>query len=153
MLELHNVTIGQQIHRLSATACEGKMLSIMGSQGKGKTMLLRALMGFLSIDEGHICIDGELLTPLSAPYFRQQMAYVPQHLVVPEGYDEVPTDYVRLMERAVHSGKPLLFVDEPYGALNAIEAEQVGRLLNEALNRGTTVVAVNSRLTQNTIQL
>ena len=57
MLELHNVTIGQQIRGLSATVNEGNVLSIMGSQGKGKTTLLRALMGFLPIDEGHISID------------------------------------------------------------------------------------------------
>ena len=63
MLELHNVSIGQQIQGLSATVSEGNVLSIMGSQGKGKTTLLRALMGFLPIDEGHISIDGELLTP------------------------------------------------------------------------------------------
>ena len=33
MLELHNVTIGQQIRGLSATVSEGNVLSIMGSQG------------------------------------------------------------------------------------------------------------------------
>ena len=50
MLELHNVSIGQQIQGLSATVSEGNVLSIMGSQGKGKTTLLRALLGFLPID-------------------------------------------------------------------------------------------------------
>ena len=147
MLELHNVTIGQQIRGLSATVNEGNVLSIMGSQGKGKTTLLRALMGFLPIDEGHISIDGELLTPLSAPYF------VPQYLEVPEGYDEVPTDYMRLLEHAAHAGKKLLIVDEPREALSNEDAVRAARLLAEAAEHGATVVAVNMRITQNQVQL
>ena len=125
----------------------------MGSQGKGKTTLLRALMGFLPIDEGHISIDGELLTPLSAPYFRRQMAYVPQHLVVPDDYHEVPTDYLSLLKKAVESGKPLLIVDEPSQALSAEEMGLADRLLQDAAQRGVTVLEVNSRITENKVQL
>ena len=153
MLELHKVTIGQQISGLSATVSEGKVLSIMGSRGKGKTTLLRALMGFLPIDGGHISIDGELLTPLSAPWFRKQMAYVPQHLEVPEGYEEVSTDYMRLLEHAVHSGKKLLIVDEPREALSDEDAVRAARLLMESAERGATIVTVNMRITQNQVQL
>ena len=153
ILELHNVTIGQQIRGLSATVSEGNVLSIMGSQGKGKTTLLRALMGFLPIDEGHISIDGELLTPLSAPWFRKQMAYVPQHLEVPEDYEDVSTDYMRLLEHAVHSGKKLLIVDEPREILSDENAVRAARLISEAAARGATVVAVNVRITQNQVLL
>ena len=181
MLELHNVTIGQQIRGLSATVGEGKVLSIMGSQGKGKTTLLRALMGFLAVDEGHISIDGELLTPLSAPWFRKQMAYVPQYMEVPEGFfleeggrrrekgDNSKTleegggrkeegecsqpSYLWLLERAVKAGKALLFVDEPRETLSAEDAERAERLISEAAASGATVVAVNFSGTQNQIQL
>ena len=153
LLELHNVTIGQQILGLSATACEGKVLCIKGSQGSGKTMLLRAILGFQPIDKGHISIDGELLTPLSAPYFRRQMAYVPQELTVPEDYVEVPTDYVQMVQRAVRSGKQILIVDEPRKALSAENVELVDSLIGEAVGRGATVVAVNSRFIQNLVQL
>ena len=153
MLELHNVTIGQQIRGLSATVSEGKELSIMGSQGEGKTTLLRALLGFVPVDEGHISIDGELLTPLSAPWFRKQMAYVPQHIEVPEGYDDVPTDYLRLLEHAVYSGKALLIVDEPSEPLNNEDAARAERLIGEAAAQGATIVAVNLRETQNMVQL
>ena len=138
MLELHNVTIGQQIHGLSATVSEGNVLSIMGSQGKGKTTLLRALMGFLPIDEGHISIDGD---------------YVPEHLEVPEDYEDVPTDYLWLLEHAVHSGKALLIIDEPKEALNYDDAIRADRLIMEAAERGATVVAVNTRVTENQVQL
>ena len=145
ILELHNVTIGQQIRGLSATVGDGKVLSITGSQGKGKTTLLRTLLGFLPVDEGYISIDGELLTLRSAPWFRKQMAYVPQHLEVPEGYDKVPTDYMALLERAVGSDKKLLLSYE--------DNERRERLIGEAAEHGAIVVAVNTRITPNQIEL
>lgn len=153
ILELHNVTIGQQIRGLSATVGDGKVLSITGSQGKGKTTLLRTLLGFLPVDEGYISIDGELLTLRSAPWFRKQMAYVPQHLEVPEGYDKVSTDYMALLERAVGSDKKLLLIDEPREALSYEDNERRERLIGEAAEHGAIVVAVNTRITPNQIEL
>ena len=153
LLELHNITIGQQIRGLSATIGDGNVLSITGSQGAGKTTLLRALLGFVPVDEGHISIDGELLTMRSAPWFRRLMAYVPQHLEVPEDYDKVPTDYMALLERAVHSEKKLLLIDEPREALGFDDCQRAERLIAEAAERGATIVAVNSRIIQNQIQL
>ena len=153
VLELHNITIGQQIRGLSVTVGDGKVLSITGSQGKGKTTLLRTLLGFLPVDEGYISIDGELLTLRSAPWFRKQMAYVPQHLEVPEGYDKVPTDYMALLERAVGSDKKLLLIDEPREALSYEDNERRERLIGEAAEHGAIVVAVNTRITPNQIEL
>lgn len=153
MIELHNVTIGRLSAPVSAIVDTGNVLSIMGAKGAGKTTLLRALMGFVALDGGHISIDGELLTPMSARWFRQKMAYVPQGLTVPEGYDEVPTDYVRLVEHGAHSGKPLLFVDEPPEPLGYDAGRQVARLIGEATRRGATVVTVNMGNTENVVQL
>jgi ABC-type Mn2+/Zn2+ transport system ATPase subunit len=153
VLELHNITIGQQIRGLSVTVGDGKVLSITGSQGVGKTTLLRALLGFVAVDEGHISIDGELLTPRSAPWFRRQMAYVPQHLEVPEGYDKVPTDYMALLEHAVQSDNKLLIIDEPREVLSNDDNERRERLIGEAAGRGATVVAVNTSITPNRIEL
>ena len=153
MLELHHVTIGQQIRGLSATVSGGQMLSVTGQTGSGKTTLLRAVLGFVAIDGGHISIDGELLTPRSAPYFRRQTAYVPQFLSLPEGYHDVPTDYVQLVEQAVQSGKQLLVVDEPAEPLSDEKMAMVDQLLQEALERGAIVLAVNQRTAVNQIAL
>jgi ABC-type cobalamin/Fe3+-siderophores transport system ATPase subunit len=89
MLELHNVTIEPLIHSLSLTVGDGQLVCLTGSEAVGKTTLLRAILGFIPIDSGHISIDGELLTPLSAPYFRRQIAYVPQQLTAVEDYDSI----------------------------------------------------------------
>lgn len=163
MIELHNVTIGQQIRSLSMTVESGQLVCITGRQGSGKTTLLRAMLGLLPVSEGHISIDGELLTPQSAPYFRRMMAYVPQHLSLPEGYDgmglerwpELTADerYLLLVTNAVKSQKALLIVDEPPCTLSADAALAVDGLLQDASRRGMTVVAVNSRILKKQIQL
>ena len=153
MLELHNVTIGSLIQDLSLTVNDGQLVCLAGDDGVGKTTLLRAVMGFIPIDGGHISIDGELLTPQSAPYFRRQMAYVPQQLSLPEGYTEVQTDYLWLLNRAIESGKQLLINDEPQSHLSTEEYWEVDRLLMDAARKGMTILAVNDRITQNQIQL
>ncbi|HEY9544268.1 ABC transporter ATP-binding protein [Prevotella sp.] len=58
----------------------GEAVCLSGHSGSGKTMLLRVLMGLQPLDSGFVSMDGDLLTPLSAPYFRRHMAYVPQEL-------------------------------------------------------------------------
>ena len=164
MLELLNITIGEVIKDLSLTIPDGQLLSVVGDKGVGKTTLLRAILGFLSVDKGYISIDGELLTPLSAPYFRRQMAYVPQYfrrqmayvpqrLSLPDGYDKVPTDYLSLLERAVTSGKKLLLIDEPSEPLTADQQLRVERLLTTAQQQGCTILAINQRINNNIITL
>ena len=150
MLELHNVTIGELVKGLSVTIDDGQ---IVGIQGRGKTTLLKAVVGLLPINGGHICIDGEVLTPDSAPYFRRYMAYVPQRLSVPDGYHDVPTDYVELMRRAVESDKQLLVVDEPAEPLSDDAQQAVGRLLIDAVQQGRIVLTVMNPLNDNYIQL
>ena len=82
MLELKDaaLTLGGRLlfGNLSFMALDGQITCITGSAGSGKTVLLQALLGLLALDEGLVSIDGELLTPLSAPTFRRMMAYVPQ---------------------------------------------------------------------------
>ena len=163
MLELHNMTIGQQIRALSLTVSEGQLVTITGSKGSGKSLLIRAVLGLIPIDDGFISIDGEVLTPMSAFYFRRQMAYVPQYLSVPEGYkggglehwNELSADerYMLLLNKAIASDKQLLIVDEPPQPL-AVETEKaIDQLLKEAAQCGKTVLAVNSRIKNNQIKL
>lgn len=87
MLEVRNASISidgvQLFSGVSFTVDDGQMLCVRGGSGTGKTTLLRALLGFLPLDEGHISVDGELLTPSSAEEFRKIMAYLPQDAVLP----------------------------------------------------------------------
>ncbi|MDE6001942.1 MAG: ABC transporter ATP-binding protein [Prevotella sp.] len=163
MLELHNVTLGQQLRSFSLTVGDGQLVTITGLKGSGKTLLLRAILGFIPVDGGHISIDGELLTPKSAPYFRRQFAYVPQHLSLPDGYRgmgleqwadlSVDERYLLLLRKAIATGKPLLLVDEPPQLLSEDTYVLVDRLLQEAAAKGIAVLAVNHRITQNQVRL
>ena len=87
MLEIKNVKIkfGDKtlLGGLSLSAEDGQVVCICGDSGYGKTSLLRAILGFLPLEEGHVSIDGELLTPAAAGEFRKFMAYVPQDLAMP----------------------------------------------------------------------
>ena len=82
MLELKDVTLtlGERrlFEKLSLIAPSGQMTCITGPADCGKTALVQVMLGFLLPDEGLVSIDGELLTPLSAPAFRKMMAYLPQ---------------------------------------------------------------------------
>lgn len=64
---------------ISFAAADSDVLCIAGRHGVGKTTLLKALMGLHKIDEGHVSIDGELLSQASAFEFRRQIiSYLPQ---------------------------------------------------------------------------
>jgi ABC-type cobalamin/Fe3+-siderophores transport system ATPase subunit len=54
-------------------------------------------MGLVPFRGGHISFDGELLTPLSAAYFRHFMGYVPSRLELIPGQDRV-ADARRLLQ-------------------------------------------------------
>ena len=82
MLELKDATLtleGRELFRgLSLMALDGQLTCITGRAGVGKTAIIQVMLGFVLLDDGLVSIDGELLTPLSAPVFRKMMAYVPQ---------------------------------------------------------------------------
>lgn len=73
----------QLLGGLSFSAEDGQVVCITGDSGCGKTSLLRAILGFVPLQEGHISVDGELLTPAAAGEFRKYIAYVPQDLAMP----------------------------------------------------------------------
>ncbi len=97
MLEIINATInlgGKQLFGgLSFTAREGETVCVRGNSGCGKTTLLRAILGFLPLDEGNISFEGEPITAESAEVFRRLMSYIPQELSLPS---EEVKDMVKL---------------------------------------------------------
>lgn len=84
MLEVKDATIavGDKViaRNLSFTAMDGEFTCVSGSEGAGKSVLLRTLMGFLPVNEGFVSVDGELLTIASAHAFRRMMCYLPQEM-------------------------------------------------------------------------
>ena len=95
MVELKDATLtidGHELFKsLSLMAQDGQLTCIAGPAGAGKTALLMVMLGFLTLDDGLVSVDGELLTPLSAPAFRRLMAYLPQKRPVTISQTEVDT--------------------------------------------------------------
>lgn len=87
MLEIYNAVIRQgestPVNDLSLMVADGQRMCVAGS-GETATLIFRALLGLVPLQCGHISVDGELLTPLSAPYFRQMMTYVPKEVTLPD---------------------------------------------------------------------
>ena len=81
MVELKDATLtvdGRTVFsNLSFVAPEGQLTCISGGTTKDRTLLARALMGFVPLSSGFITVDGELLTPYSVKTFRRLMAYWP----------------------------------------------------------------------------
>lgn len=79
------------LREVSFSVEEGSVLCILGSNGTGKTTLLRCLLGFLQPNNGHITIAEKNATVLNAQNRAHLIAYVPQHsdLAFPFSVQEV----------------------------------------------------------------
>ena len=84
MLEFKNVSValshGKVTAPFSMTMSEGELSCLCAPSGSGKTALLKAVMGMAPVVSGYITIDGELVSPGAAQYFRKIIAYIPQHM-------------------------------------------------------------------------
>ncbi len=83
MLEIENLTLkygqSQILHGISLTAKPGQVTAVMGTNGVGKTSLLKAIAGRHPYDKGTIRLDGKPLDHLTAfGAARAGIAYVPQ---------------------------------------------------------------------------
>ena len=87
MLEIRNAIWAKKAHTMvanfSMAAPDSTLTAICGRQGCGKTALIETLMGLRPLAKGYVSVDGELLQPATAVFFRSRMAYVPQTLQAP----------------------------------------------------------------------
>ena len=83
MLEVRDLSLkyGQSriLYDVSLTAPKGRVTTVMGTNGVGKTSLLRALSGRHGISGGTVTLDGVVMDhPTAAQAARAGIAYVPQ---------------------------------------------------------------------------
>lgn len=83
MLDVRDLTLhygqSQILHGISFSAEKGKVTAVMGTNGVGKTSLLKAIAGRHPYTGGDIVLDGQTLDHLSAHGAAQAgIAYVPQ---------------------------------------------------------------------------
>jgi len=79
-LRIQNVTVRygevKALDGVELVVNPGELMVVMGPSGCGKTTLLLAVLGALTIDEGHIWINGEDIDTL--PLEERNIGYVPQ---------------------------------------------------------------------------
>lgn len=83
MLKIENLNLhygGSQIlHDVSMEARQGEITCVMGTNGVGKTSLLKAISGAHARSGGAVTLDGETLRPLPSHVMAQRgVGYVPQ---------------------------------------------------------------------------
>ncbi len=69
MIEVQNISISfpdkKVLHNITVSFESGKTNLIIGRSGSGKTVLMKALVGLLEVDEGNILYDGRNFTKMS----------------------------------------------------------------------------------------
>lgn len=81
MIEIKDAIIKMGSHvvcqDLSFMARDGQLTCVYAQDTEVLEALLHAFLGLQPLESGYVSVDGESITPLSAPFFRQMIAYVP----------------------------------------------------------------------------
>lgn len=83
MLKLTQIHSGYRmapvLNGVSLDVSDGEILAVLGRNGVGKTTLLKAIVGLLTITSGHLHLNGQSITHLSThERVRRGIGYVPQ---------------------------------------------------------------------------
>ena len=88
MLEIKNMTAGYGkqtvLNGITAAFEKGKLASIIGVNGCGKSTMLKAILGILPLSSGEITIDGENLLAMSRNEIAKKIAYLSQGKNIPD---------------------------------------------------------------------
>lgn len=60
----------------------GKKIALVGASGSGKSTIVQLLLRFYELDEGQILVDGKAVNQYNLLDYRQQMAIVPQEVLL-----------------------------------------------------------------------
>ncbi|MGL4392317.1 MAG: ABC transporter ATP-binding protein [Fusobacteriaceae bacterium] len=84
MIELKNIVLefGERIllDNFNLKVETGEKIIISSPSGRGKSTLLKIIMGFQKIKSGEIFVDGKLLNEKNINYIRTKCGYIPQML-------------------------------------------------------------------------
>lgn len=84
--------------KLTFTINQGEKICLSGDSGKGKSTLIRILLGLESIDSGKIYINNLLLDKNNITEIREQIAWLPQDLSLNIQTAEELIEYLNLDE-------------------------------------------------------
>lgn len=73
------------LNGISFKVLRNQTLAIVGASGAGKTTITNLLLGFYPVDEGRVLIDGVATSDYDLNYLRENMAIVPQDVLLFSG--------------------------------------------------------------------
>lgn len=74
----YNANRGDVLKGVTFSLGQGEILCLLGSNGTGKTTLLRCLLGFSKPQAGTVVVDGKNIVGMAPKERARRMAYVPQ---------------------------------------------------------------------------
>lgn len=97
LLQLKNMVVNyggiKALDGVSVSLNEGEILALMGSNGAGKSTILKTIFGLISVSSGEMFWHGDPFIPVSHQVVHQGIAFVPQgrrvfrHLTVEENLE------------------------------------------------------------------
>lgn len=83
MIKCENLTAGyynkEVLHKLNWELEEGLITVIVGPNGSGKSTFLKSIMGYATVREGNIFLDGKKIKQYNSRELAQKIAYLPQN--------------------------------------------------------------------------
>lgn len=126
MIEVKNLTKRYDdvtaLKGIDLSVADGTVLGLIGTNGGGKSTLLRLLAGVLRPDDGTLTIDGK--RPFNAPEVKSQCFFVPDF---PYFYDDSTLKSAAALYRSIYPG----WSDEEYErCLKAFPLDRKKRIIN-----------------------
>ena len=134
MLELKNISAGYGnktvLNGVNALFEKGKLVSIIGVNGSGKSTMLKAILGILPLSSGEIILDGKNINSMSRKDIAKKIAYLSQGKNTPD----MTVEQMVLHGRFPHLSYPRRYKDlDREIARKAMEIVGASHLKNEPL--------------------
>lgn len=153
MLKIVNIDLsftGNKVfENFSLQIDRGTKVLLDAPSGKGKTSLLKIIMGFVTPDSGEVYIDKQLLTTSNIKELRSRIAYLPQDIAFPkmkvsefiklvltyESNRHIKYNEEQVREMLGELKLPLSILKQDTLSISGGEKQRIGILIMQLLNR------------------
>ncbi len=153
MINLQGISLNfskrEVFNNFSLKISKGEKLLLAAPSGKGKSTLLKIIMGFVKPDAGRVFINNQELTSDSVKELRQLIAYLPQEIHIPkmqveefiksvlnyQSNQKVKYDKVELINMLEDLKLPPETLEQSTDSLSGGERQRVAIIIMQLLNR------------------
>jgi putative ABC transport system ATP-binding protein len=153
MINLQGISLNfskrEVFNNFSLEISKGEKLLLAAPSGKGKSTLLKIIMGFVKPDAGRVFINNQELTSSSVKELRQLIAYLPQEIHIPkmqvedfiksvlnyQSNHKVKYDKVKLINMLEDLKLPPETLEQSTDSLSGGERQRVAIIIMQLLNR------------------